>query len=124
VAALEGKAADVLGLGLEIRAVGASAVAVHAVPQLLGRASPERLVHDLAGELTRDATRPFGGAVDRVMATMACHGSVRAGDRVGDDEARALLRALDDVDFAGHCPHGRPVITRLAFAELERRVGR
>lgn len=49
----------------------------------------------------RHATRPFEGAVDLVLATMACHGSVRAGDAVGEEEARALLRALDEVDFAG-----------------------
>ena len=124
VSAIEGKATDILALGLELRAVGPTAIAVHAVPQLLVRASPERLVRDLLSELTRDATRPFGGTVDLVLATMACHGSVRAGDRVSDDEARALLRALDEVDFAGHCPHGRPVLTRLPFSELERRVGR
>ena len=59
-----------------------------------------------------------------VLATMACHGSVRAGDVMSDDEARALLGALDDVDFAGHCPHGRPVVTRLGYDDLERRVGR
>jgi DNA mismatch repair protein MutL len=124
LAALEEHAEDVLRLGLEVRAVGASAVAVHSVPTLLTRASPERLVRDLAAELTRAAKRPFGDAADLVLATMACHGSVRAGDRLADDEATALLRALDTIDFAGHCPHGRPVVMRLGFDELERRVGR
>jgi len=124
VATLEEHAEDALRLGLEVRAVGASAVAVHAVPRLLTRASPERLVRDLAAELGRAAKRPFGDAADLVLATMACHGSVRAGDRLADDEATALLRALDTIDFAGHCPHGRPVVMRLGFDELERRVGR
>jgi DNA mismatch repair protein MutL len=124
LAALEEHAEDVLRLGLEVRAVGPSAVAVHSVPSLLTRASPEKLVRDLAAELTRAAKRPFGDAADLVLATMACHGSVRAGDRLADDEATALLRALDTIDFAGHCPHGRPVVMRLGFDELERRVGR
>ncbi|MFO0672028.1 MAG: DNA mismatch repair endonuclease MutL [Polyangiaceae bacterium] len=124
MAALDGRTEDALGLGLEIRAVGPTAMAIDAIPQVLRRASPARLVRDLASELARDATRPFGAAVDLVLATMACHGSVRAGDRVTDEEARALLRSLDGVDFAGHCPHGRPVVTRLPFSELERRVGR
>ncbi len=124
LAALEEHAEDALRLGLEVRAVGASAVAVHSVPKLLTRASPERLVRDLAAELGRAAKRPFGDAADLVLATMACHGSVRAGDRLSDDEARSLLRALDTIDFAGHCPHGRPVVMRLPFDELERRVGR
>jgi len=55
---------------------------------------------------------------------MACHGSVRAGDAMGAAEVTALLRALDEVDFAGHCPHGRPLVMRMAWTELERKVGR
>ncbi len=123
-AALEEHADDAMHLGLELRAVGPSSIAVHSVPKLLARASPERLVRDLIAELSRSAKRPFGDAADLVLATMACHGSIRAGDRLSDDEARALLRALDVIDFAGHCPHGRPVVMRLGYDELERRVGR
>jgi DNA mismatch repair protein MutL len=124
IASLEENAEGVLAVGLEVRAVGPAAVAVHGVPRLLVRARPERLVRDLAAELGRVAGRPFGGAADLVLATMACHGSVRAGDALTDDEAKALLHDLDHVDFAGHCPHGRPVVTRLAFTDLERHVGR
>ena len=114
----------ITGLGIEVRAVSATAVAVHAVPRLLARATPERVVRDLVAELGHAAKRPFGDAADLVLATMACHGSIRAGDAVSDEEARALLRALDEVDFAGHCPHGRPVVTRMSYDDLERRVGR
>lgn len=124
VAVLEERASDVAALGLELRSVGANAVAVHAVPSLLGRGRPERLVRDLVAELGRLARRPFADAADHVLATMACHGSVRAGDILARDESLALLRALDGVDFAGHCPHGRPVVTRIGYDELERRVGR
>ena len=97
---------------------------MHSVPTLLMRATPERLVRDLVAELGRSAKRPFNDAADLVLATMACHGSTRAGDRLSGEEATALLQALDAVDFAGHCPHGRPVVMRLGFEELERRVGR
>jgi DNA mismatch repair protein MutL len=124
VAALEENADAIGALGLELRAVGASAVAVHAVPALVARASPARLVRDIVAEVSRAAGRPFGGAMDLVLATMACHGSTRAGDAVSREEAEALLKALDAVDFSGHCPHGRPVITRMSFDEMERRVGR
>jgi DNA mismatch repair protein MutL len=124
VAALEEHGAAVSALGVELRAVGTSAVAVHAVPTLLARASPERIVRDLVAELGRAARRPFGDAADLVLATMACHGSIRAGDALSREEAGALLRALDGIDFAGHCPHGRPVVTRIGYDELERRVGR
>ena len=124
VAALEENADAVSALGLELRAVGGSAVAVHAVPALVARAAPARLVRGIVAEVSRAAGRPFGAAADLVLATMACHGSARAGDGLSREEAEALLRALDAVDFSGHCPHGRPVITRMSFDELERRVGR
>ena len=124
MAVIEERASEVAGLGVELRAVGSNAVAVHGVPSLLLRARPERIVRDLVAELDRASARPFGNAADLVLATMACHGSVRAGDPLSREEAGALLRALDDVDFAGHCPHGRPVVTRMGFDELERRVGR
>ena len=121
---LEDHIDQIAALGIELRAVSSTAVAVHAVPKLLARATPERVVRDLVAELGHAAKRPFGDAADLVLATMACHGSIRAGDAVSDEEARALLRALDDVDFAGHCPHGRPVVTRMSYDDLERRVGR
>jgi DNA mismatch repair protein MutL len=105
VAVLEEHAPAVAALGVELRAIGPSAVAVHAVPSLLVRVRPERIVRDLVAELGHAAKRPYGDAADRILATMACHGSER-------------------VDFAGHCPHGRPVVTRIGFDELERRVGR
>jgi DNA mismatch repair protein MutL len=124
VAVLEEHADEVTHVGVEVRAVGDGAVAVHAVPAILARAEPAGIVRDLASELSRAGSRAFGGAVDLVLATMACHGSVRAGDAVSPEEVRALLTALDEVDFAGHCPHGRPVVMRLGWSELERRVGR
>lgn len=121
---LDEQTAQFSALGVELRAVGPNAVAVHSVPALLARARPERIVRDLVAELGRAARRPFGDAADLVLATMACHGSVRAGDSLSREEAVALLRALDDIDFSGHCPHGRPVVTRIGYDELERRVGR
>ena len=124
IATLEERREEVASFGVDLRAVGSNAVAIHAVPTLLSRASPERIVRDLVAELGRAARRPFADAADLVLATMACHGSVRAGDSLAREEALALLRALDDVDFGGHCPHGRPVVTRIGYDELERRVGR
>lgn len=115
---------EIAALGFDVRPCGERSVAVHAVPALLARAKPDDLVRDLGAELGRSATRPLSGRIDLALATLACHGSVRAGDVLDPHEVRALLTALDEVDFSGHCPHGRPVVTRLPFDELERRVGR
>ena len=115
---------EIARAGLDVRASGPTSVAVHAVPLLLGKAAPERLVKDLLSELGRAGERAFSGAVDLALATMACHGSIRAGDVVAPEEAAALLTALDGVDFGGHCPHGRPIVMRIGWPELEQRVGR
>jgi DNA mismatch repair protein MutL len=81
-------------------------------------------VRDVLAEALRRGGRAFSDAVDLQLATLACHGSLRAGDAVSAEEASALLRSLDQADFAGYCPHGRPVVARLSLSELERKVGR
>lgn len=123
-ALVEERADELFAAGLDARPVGPTRVAVHAVPQIVVRADPERLLRDLLAEASRGGGRAFSDAIDLALATMACHGSIRAGDRVSREEAESLLRVLSDVDFGGHCPHGRPVVTRLSWAELERKVGR
>lgn len=110
-------------MGLDLAALGPTTVAVRAVPAILVRADPRRLARDLVSELSRQGN-DFSKAVDLVLATMACHGSVRGGDEMQPEEVRALLASLDTVDFAGHCPHGRPVVFTLRWGELERKVGR
>ncbi len=121
---VEERQKEIAEVGLDVRARGAGSLSIHAVPRLLSRASPERLLRDLLTEVSRSGGRGFSDAVDLAIATMACHGSIRAGDALSPSEAKALLVALDDADFAGHCPHGRPVVTFLSYIELERKVGR
>jgi len=115
---------EIAEVGLDVRVRGLETVSIHAVPKLLQRGSPERLLRDLLSEVSRRGGRGFSDAVDLALATMACHGSIRAGDTLSPNEVKALLTALDHADFAGHCPHGRPIVTALSWAELERKVGR
>lgn len=121
---VEQRAKEMAEVGLDVRVRGPESISIHAVPKLLQRASAERLLRDLLAEVSRKGGRGFSDAVDLALATMACHGSIRAGDPLAPDEVKALLEALDEADFAGHCPHGRPVVTFLSWAELERKVGR
>ncbi len=124
-ASVEAHHEDLARLGLECARLGPATVAVHAVPALLARAAPALLLRDVLDELARTGERAFGDAVDTALATMACHGAIRAGDVLSPEEAKALVASLDAVeDFAGHCPHGRPVVFRIALDELERRLGR
>jgi DNA mismatch repair protein MutL len=122
---VEERAESLLALGLEAARIGETTIAVHAIPAIVRRASPERLLRDVLGQLALSADRAFGDAIDTALATMACHGAIRAGDALSEREQRELLLQLDRVaDFARHCPHGRPVAYEISFHELARRVGR
>lgn len=121
---LEANAGEFAALGMDLRLRGTQWVSVHGVPRLLERVSPEQLLRDLLAETMRQGGRGFSGAVDLALATLACHASLRSGDVVSDAEARALLAALDGADFAGHCPHGRPIVSFTPWSELLRKVGR
>jgi DNA mismatch repair protein MutL len=98
-------------------------VTVREVPVLLGDVDPRRLLSDVLAELT-DASGRIEAIADEVLAAMACHVSVRAGDDLDIVEARGLLDELDRVEWSTHCPHGRPVSCEITAAELERRIGR
>ncbi|MBH0619271.1 hypothetical protein I3A86_24515, partial [Salmonella enterica] len=128
-AALLDEAGPLLELGLGIEAFGRGAVAVTEVPSALGQGDATRLVRDLA-EVIRDegggggATVPLERRLDRYLATMACHGSVRAGRRLGPDEMNALLREMERTPGSGQCNHGRPTWIELKLADVERLFGR
>jgi DNA mismatch repair protein MutL len=108
-----------------VAVLGETTIAVRGVPAITNRASPERLVRDVLAELGKTGTRAFGDAIDTALATMACHGAIRAGDVLSPQEQTQLLKTLDEVDdFASHCPHGRPILMEIGFAELARKVGR
>ena len=115
---------EITSVGFDVRVRGEDLVSIHGVPRLLERASPERLLRDLLAELGKGGGPGFTDAVDLALATLACHGALRSGDPVTAEAAAALLAALDQADFAGHCPHGRPVVTFTSWHELERKVGR
>jgi DNA mismatch repair protein MutL len=80
-------------------------------------------VRELLGKLGEDQPAERD-RVEAMLATVACHSVVRAGDVLRTEEARALLAAMDAVDFRASCPHGRPVLLRLSVAEIARRFGR
>jgi DNA mismatch repair protein MutL len=111
-------------MGVDVRAIGPGRLGVFAVPQILARRDPRVLATRLLAELGRKSGRDFSQAVDLALATMACHGSIRAGEIVAPEVARELLSALTKIDFAGHCPHGRPILCRLPLRDLRQRVGR
>ncbi|HEX8953774.1 MAG TPA: DNA mismatch repair protein MutL, partial [Polyangia bacterium] len=112
-------------LGFELERFGDRTVAVRALPDILAATDPADVLTEVLGELAaREATELVTDALDHVLATMACHSVVRAGDVLGAHEVRALLESMDGIDYRAHCPHGRPVLLRMSLGEIERRFGR
>ncbi len=108
-------------IGLEVSRSGRDTLAVRGIPALLRGADPERLLRDVLSDLAEHGhSRRLREEADRVLATMACHGSVRANRRLGLDEMNALLRDMERTERADQCNHGRPTWVSLSLAELDR----
>src|SRR6185295_2685813 len=111
--------------GLVIEAFGPGAVAVRETPALLGELDAAALVRDLAEHMAEwEEALPLERRLLHVAATMACHGSVRAGRRLKPDEMNALLREMEATPNSGQCNHGRPTYVELKLGDIERLFGR
>jgi DNA mismatch repair protein MutL len=118
---LGARADELMELGLVIEPFGEAAVLVRETPALLGSTAAKDLVQDLAGDLAGlDQALSLREALERVAATMACHGSVRAGRRLTTNEMNALLRQMETTPYSGQCNHGRPTYIELGRRDLER----
>lgn len=122
--ALLAAAPDLAILGLEIEAFGQDAVALHAVPAALGHQAGSRLVNAIIDELDDDPASAVSRKIDAILATMACHGSVRSGRQLRPEEMNALLRDMEATPNAGSCNHGRPTFIKLDLKALQARFGR
>jgi DNA mismatch repair protein MutL len=120
------EAADELArFGLVVERFGPAAMLVRAVPAALGKGDPHALVRDVADDLARNgASLLVGERIDLVLATMACHGSVRAGRVLSVAEMNALLREMEATPRSGQCNHGRPTWIKLAHGDIEKLFGR
>jgi DNA mismatch repair protein MutL len=124
-ARLISRADDLAELGLVIETFGPGAVLVRETPALLGQADLKGLVRDLADELKEtESVSSLKERLDHVSATLACHGSVRAGRRLSAEEMNALLREMEATPHSGQCNHGRPTYVELKLADIERLFGR
>ena len=122
---LEGAAGELAELGLEIERFGPTTMLVRATPAALGKADVPGLLADLAGELAELGTAlALRDRLDHVAATIACHGSVRAGRILSVAEMNALLREMEVTPHSGQCNHGRPTWIKLAHGDIEKLFGR
>jgi DNA mismatch repair protein MutL len=122
---LEARVTELAEMGLELERFGAKAVLVRATPALLGASDVRQLVIDLADELAAyDEALSLKEKLDGIAATMACHGSVRAGRILSVAEMNALLREMEVTPHSGQCNHGRPTWVKLGHGDIEKLFGR
>ena len=122
---LEARMGELAEMGLELERFGTRAVLVRATPALLGLGDVCGLVTDLADELgAYEEALSLKERLDHVAATMACHGSVRAGRILSVAEMNALLREMEVTPHSGQCNHGRPTWVKLGHGDIEKLFGR
>ncbi|MEW8043637.1 MAG: DNA mismatch repair endonuclease MutL [gamma proteobacterium symbiont of Phacoides pectinatus] len=108
-------------LGMEVGRLGSETLVVRAIPVLLRGADAERLLRDLLADLVVfGASDRIREEIDTVLATMACHGSVRANRRLSVPEMNALLRDMERTRRSDQCNHGRPTWIQLPLADLDK----
>jgi DNA mismatch repair protein MutL len=122
---LVSRAGELQRFGLVIEPFGPGAIAVRETPSMLGEIDAAALARDLAEHLAEwDEALPLERKLMHVAATMACHGSVRAGRRLKPEEMNALLREMEATPNSGQCNHGRPTYVELKLTDIERLFGR
>ncbi len=122
---LETRVEELAAFGLEIERFGASAMLVRATPAMLGQVDCAKLLTDLGDELgAYDEALSLKERIDLVAATMACHGSVRAGRVLSVAEMNALLREMEVTPHSGQCNHGRPTWVKMGLGDVEKLFGR
>lgn len=108
-------------LGFSIDRAGPEVLLVRSVPALLRVSEAEPLVRDVLSDLKEyGSSRRIEAYIDEILATMACHGSVRANRRLTIDEMNVLLRDMEQTERGGQCNHGRPTWSQLDMPELDR----
>lgn len=122
IATAEAEREALLELGLDVSALSATTLAVRSRPAALPQADPAELARSVLAELAQAETGGRSGVVqrarDELLATMACHGAVRANRRLTPEEMNALLREMEATERADTCNHGRPTWRQLTLKEL------
>ena len=108
-------------LGFELQRLGEESLAIRQIPALLKQAEATQLVRDVLADLLEYGTSDrIQAHLNELLATMACHGAVRANRRLTLPEMNALLRDMEQTERSGQCNHGRPTWTQLGMDDLDK----
>ncbi|MBI2539510.1 MAG: DNA mismatch repair protein MutL, partial [Deltaproteobacteria bacterium] len=108
-------------LGFTVERFGASRFAIKAVPALLPEGDYRQLLRRMVVEFADvGRSKEVREELEERLMTIACHSVIRANRKLDREEIRALLKGLDEIDFATQCPHGRPVLLEFTQEQLER----
>ncbi len=108
-------------LGFELQRLGPETLAIRQTPALLKQAEATQLVRDVLADLLEYGTSDrIDAHLNELLATMACHGAVRANRRLTVPEMNGLLRDMEHTERSGQCNHGRPTWTQLGMADLDK----
>ena len=108
-------------LGLHVDRLAPEQLIIREVPAILGRSDAAALLRDVLSDLmSHDSSERLRAAVDEVLSSMACHGSVRANRVLSVSEMNALLRQIETTPNSGQCNHGRPTWTALSMQDLDK----
>lgn len=112
---------EIESLGIKIEEFGKGSFLIRSIPTLFKNINLEKLLKEIVGEIAMlGQEESLTEHIDHIIATMACHSSVRASQELNLEKMRALLLELDCTEFPHACPHGRPVARELTFEELEK----
>jgi DNA mismatch repair protein MutL len=117
---IQQKLDQLVKLGLELEHFGGSTFLLRSVPSSLIHAQWEKFLYDLLPVLEEEDDLSSDKAMEKILTVMACHGAIRAGKRMSQEEMTLLLNQLGEMDLPTNCPHGRPILKKFSYYEIEK----